>query len=122
MEKKKRSQLYALLVVVLAIIITVPAIVQAQSFMAQSNTWNSQDGFDTDLNVRLSDSPRYFHSPGHNKKEQPAWVKEVFQIEGVEEVSFNQYRVSIRKAKLFKIEDISPKVGAILMKHFGSKK
>jgi len=77
---------------------------------------------DFHLNTKVSDSTYEMHISleCHNKvyKSKPAFVSELFAIDGVTAVNLLQYSVRIEKAKLFDWKRIEPKVKEVLFKTF----
>jgi Scaffold protein Nfu/NifU N terminal len=71
------------------------------------------------LSQRLSDDRAVtFWHKSHNVDEQPSYVLKIFEIDGITEVTLQQYSISLEKGSVFEWEDILFEVINVLNKDF----
>lgn len=63
-----------------------------------------------------------FDSYGHNTSVQPLYVKKIFNIDGIEKISFGQYDTSIYKGSIFDWNKLLPRIQETLQNYFAEDK
>ena len=83
----------------------------------QLQQYNHPDLMDLHVSKRLIRFP-LFHALSADTRQLPAWVKALLEIEGIQDVSVQPYRLTLYKGRLFGWEAILLEVGRILEHEF----
>ncbi|MGH8060253.1 MAG: hypothetical protein ACREOH_23950 [Candidatus Entotheonellia bacterium] len=83
----------------------------------QLQQYNHPDLMDLHVPKRLIRSP-LFHAVSADPRRLPAWVKALLEIEGIQDVSVQPYRLTLYKGRLFGWEAILLEVGRVLEHEF----
>ena len=79
--------------------------------------YNHPDLMDLHVSKRLIRAP-LFHAVSAETRRLPEWVKALLEIEGIQDVSVQPYRLTLYKGRLFEWAVILLEVGRILEREF----
>lgn len=86
----------------------------------QLQQYNHPDLMDLHVPKRLIRAP-LFHAVSADTRRLPEWVKALLEIEGIQDVSVQLYRLTLYKGRLFGWEAILLEVGRILEREFDTQ-